>query len=113
INRARQLERLRTAGEIGAPLEAEVTIYAPPEQAQRFSALGDELRFLLITSQARVVATGTPPADSVPSGERLDRGETEHPAQVCALLASAPGRRERPAASGTLCALRRQYRRAR
>jgi isoleucyl-tRNA synthetase len=63
---ARQLERLRTAGEIGAPLEAEVTIYAPPEQAQRFSALGDELRFLLITSQAKVVATDTPPIDSVP-----------------------------------------------
>jgi isoleucyl-tRNA synthetase len=64
---ARQLERLRTAGEIGAPLEAEVTIYAPPEQAQRFGALGDELRFLLITSQAKVVATDTPPTDSVPS----------------------------------------------
>ena len=26
---ARQLERLRTAGQIGAPLEAEVAIYAP------------------------------------------------------------------------------------
>jgi isoleucyl-tRNA synthetase len=64
---ARQLERLRMAGRIGAPLEAEVTIYAPPEQAQRFGALGDELRFLLITSQAKVVATDTPPADSVPS----------------------------------------------
>ena len=64
---ARQLERLRTAGQIGAPLEAEVTIYAPPEQAQRFAALGDELRFLLITSQAKVVATDTPPPDSVPS----------------------------------------------
>jgi isoleucyl-tRNA synthetase len=64
---ARQLERLRTAGEIGAPLEAEVTIYAPAEQAHRFAALGDELRFLLITSQAKVVATDTPPADSVPS----------------------------------------------
>jgi len=64
---ARQLERLRTAGAIGAPLEAEVTIYAPPEQAQRFSALGDELRFLLITSQAKVVATDTAPIDSVPS----------------------------------------------
>jgi isoleucyl-tRNA synthetase len=64
---ARQLERLRMAGQIGAPLEAEVTIYAPPEQAQRFGALGDELRFLLITSQAKVVTTDTPPADSVPS----------------------------------------------
>jgi isoleucyl-tRNA synthetase len=64
---ARQLERLRTAGEIGAPLEAEVKIYAHPEQAQRFAALGDELRFLLITSQARVVATDSPPTDTVPS----------------------------------------------
>jgi isoleucyl-tRNA synthetase len=64
---ARQLERLRTAGEIGAPLDAEVTIYAPEAEAQRFDALGDELRFLLITSQAKVVATDTPPTDSVPS----------------------------------------------
>jgi isoleucyl-tRNA synthetase len=64
---ARQLERLRTAGEIGAPLEAEVVIYAPAAQAARFGALGDELRFLLITSQARVVETDTPPTDAVPS----------------------------------------------
>jgi isoleucyl-tRNA synthetase len=64
---ARQLERLRTAGQIGAPLEAEVTIYAPAEQARKFSALGDELRFLLITSQARVVESDAPPPDSVPS----------------------------------------------
>ena len=64
---ARQLERLRTAGQIGAPLEAEVTIYASAEQALRFGALGDELRFLLITSQAKVVSTDTPPPNSVPS----------------------------------------------
>jgi len=55
------------AGQIGAPLDAEVTIYAPPAEAQRFAALGDELRFLLITSQAKVVTTDTPPPDSVPS----------------------------------------------
>jgi len=64
---ARQLERLRTAGQIGAPLEAEVAIYAPGAQAQRFSALRDELRFLLITSQARVIESDAPPPDSVPS----------------------------------------------
>ncbi len=63
---ARQLERLRTAGAIGAPLEAEVTIYAPPAQAARFSALGDELRFLLITSQARVVEAEVPPIEAAP-----------------------------------------------
>jgi isoleucyl-tRNA synthetase len=61
----RELERLRSAGAIGAPLEAEVTIFAQPEQAARFRALHDELRFLLITSQARVIEVDTPPADAV------------------------------------------------
>ncbi|MGC1521405.1 MAG: isoleucine--tRNA ligase [Steroidobacteraceae bacterium] len=66
---ARDLERLRAAGEIGAPLDAEVTVYAPPAQAARFKALGDELRFLLITSQAHVVETGNPSASGVPTGQ--------------------------------------------
>jgi isoleucyl-tRNA synthetase len=61
----RELERVRSAGAIGAPLEAEVTIFAQPEQAARFRALHDELRFLLITSQARVIEVDTPPADAV------------------------------------------------
>jgi isoleucyl-tRNA synthetase len=64
---ARQLERLRTAGEIGAPLEAEVTVYASAEQAARLGALGDELRFLLITSQAHVEETDSRPPEAVPS----------------------------------------------
>ncbi len=64
---ARDLERLRTAGAIGAPLQAEVTIYAPAAQAARYAALDDELRFLLITSQARVVETDTPSAQGVPT----------------------------------------------
>ena len=66
---ARDLERLRAAGDIGAPLEAEVTIYAPAAQAKRFEALKDELRFLLITSQAHVVQTDTPPISAAPSSE--------------------------------------------
>ena len=66
---ARDLERLRAAGAIGAPLEAEVTIFAPAAQAGRFQALRDELRFLLITSQAHVVETDTPPASTVPTSE--------------------------------------------
>jgi len=66
---ARDLERLRAAGAIGAPLEAEVTIFAPAAQAGRFQALQDELRFLLITSQAHVVESDTPPASTVPTSE--------------------------------------------
>jgi len=62
---ARELERLRSAGAIGAPLEAEVEVFAPALQAPRFQALGSELRFLLITSQADVFERDTPPADAV------------------------------------------------
>jgi isoleucyl-tRNA synthetase len=62
---SRELERLRAAGEIGAPLEAEVTVFAPALSAARLSALADELRFVLITSQARVHERETPPADAV------------------------------------------------
>ncbi len=62
---ARELERLRTAGEIGAPLQAEVTVFAPAAAAARLQSLSDELRFVLITSQARVLERDPPPADAV------------------------------------------------
>ncbi|MFZ9708425.1 MAG: isoleucine--tRNA ligase [Steroidobacteraceae bacterium] len=59
---ARELERLREAGEIGAPLEAEVRVVCPPEEYAHLAALGDELRFFLITSAATVEqgVAGTP-----------------------------------------------------
>jgi len=66
---ARDLERLRAAGAIGSSLEAEVSVYAPPATAARLEALRDELRFLLITSQARVVETDTPAASTIPGSE--------------------------------------------
>jgi isoleucyl-tRNA synthetase len=66
---ARDLERLRSAGAIGAPLDAEVTVYAPAATAARFEALRDELRFLLITSYAQVIETDTPPPEAVPASE--------------------------------------------
>jgi isoleucyl-tRNA synthetase len=65
---ARELERLRTAGAIGAPLQAEVTVYAPAAQAARYAALQDELRFVLITSQARVIEADAEPPGAVASG---------------------------------------------
>ena len=37
-------------------LEAEVTVYAEPALAEYLLAVGDELRFVLITSAAKVVA---------------------------------------------------------
>jgi isoleucyl-tRNA synthetase len=61
----RELEKLRDAGSIGAPLDAEVDVYCSPDEYARFSALGDELRFFFITSHARVQRVeGAPPADA-------------------------------------------------
>jgi len=51
---ARELERLRAAGELGAPLEAKVDVYLDEAQHRRMAAIGDELRFVLITSAARL-----------------------------------------------------------
>jgi isoleucyl-tRNA synthetase len=65
---ARELERLRSGGRIGAPLEAGVIVYVTAQQAARYQALHDELRFLLITSQAKVT-TAAPPADAVQATE--------------------------------------------
>jgi len=58
----RELERLRVEGRIGAPLDAVVDLYCAPERRAALTALGDELRFLLITSEARVHAADVRPA---------------------------------------------------
>ena len=62
----RELEKLRDAGAIGGPLEAEVDIYVDGAGVHRYAALGDELRFFMITSSARIQA-GEAPADAVPA----------------------------------------------
>jgi len=52
------LENHRAAGEIGSSLQAEVDIAASGEKAELLRSLGDELRFVLITSRADVTAVG-------------------------------------------------------
>lgn len=49
------LEVLRKEGKVGSSLEAEITLYASNEIADVLEKLEDELRFVLITSQANVV----------------------------------------------------------
>jgi isoleucyl-tRNA synthetase len=65
---ARELERLRIAGAIGAPLDAELDVWCTPSQYPRFAALGTELRFLMITSEARVHQS-EPPSDAVAAAQ--------------------------------------------
>jgi len=50
----RQLENLRVAGEIGSSLAAEVELYANGDEAQFLRSFDDDLRFVFITSAARV-----------------------------------------------------------
>jgi len=63
----RELERLRVAEQIGAPLDADVTLYASPEWRAALDPLGDELRFVLITSEAHVADAGSRPAEALPT----------------------------------------------
>jgi isoleucyl-tRNA synthetase len=61
----KELERVRVAGGIGSGLEAEVDLWCGSELHDRLARLGDELRFVLITSAARVRLVGEPPQDAV------------------------------------------------
>ncbi|KFZ36592.1 isoleucine--tRNA ligase [Shewanella mangrovi] len=60
VNKA--LEQGRRDKVIGGALEAEVTLYADDVLAASLSKLGDELRFVLLTSKATVVALADAPA---------------------------------------------------
>ena len=50
----KELEALRIDGRIGSSLQAEVTISAPDDDFGALASLGDDLRFVMITSAARV-----------------------------------------------------------
>ena len=64
----RVLEIARNDKVIGGGLEAEVTVYANDEYRALLEQLGNELRFVLITSKAEVKALADKPAD-VAAGE--------------------------------------------
>jgi isoleucyl-tRNA synthetase len=51
----KELEGVRAAGGIGSSLQAEVEIHAAGENFRTLSGLGDDLRFVLITSRATLV----------------------------------------------------------
>ncbi|WP_248917480.1 isoleucine--tRNA ligase [Pseudomonas entomophila] len=61
----KELENQRTAKVIGGNLQAEVTLFAEEGLTADLGKLGDELRFVLITSAASVVPFVQAPADAV------------------------------------------------
>jgi isoleucyl-tRNA synthetase len=70
----RELERLRIAGQIGAPLDAVVELYGTLQWRATFERLGDELRFVLITSEARVFDAESRPADALEANPEGNAG---------------------------------------
>ena len=71
------LEKHRKDGKIRSALDAEIVLYADEDAFKALDALGDELRFLLITSDARVVPQASLSSGSqVPSSSGLTRGST-------------------------------------
>jgi len=62
---ARALEARREAGDIGSGLDASLTIYADGPLRAQLERLGDEMRFLFITSGAEVRAAAEHPADAL------------------------------------------------
>jgi isoleucyl-tRNA synthetase len=70
----KELETVRVAGGIGSSLQAEVTLHASPGTQALLGALGDDLRFVLITSQARVAAADADRVEVTPSAaKKCDR----------------------------------------
>jgi isoleucyl-tRNA synthetase len=66
---ARELERLRTLGSLGSSMEADVTVFVPDALAPQFAPIHDELRFLLITGDAKVTASSALPATAVKASQ--------------------------------------------
>jgi isoleucyl-tRNA synthetase len=54
VNKA--IEEVRTGGGVGSSLQAEVTVAAPPEMHALLASLGEDLKFVLITSKATLQA---------------------------------------------------------
>ena len=57
--RMTMIEAVRSAGQVGASLQAEITVHAAGDKYQALAALGDDLRFVFITSAAQVVAVSS------------------------------------------------------
>jgi isoleucyl-tRNA synthetase len=73
------LEALRDEGTIGSPLEAVVTVYADGSLLATLQQLGDELRFVFITSDASTAALAAAPDDAAAGdGFKVTVAASEH-----------------------------------
>ena len=78
----KEIENQRNAGKLGSALEADVSLYCGPQLKKQLDALEDELRFVLITSFAKVIPEHAGPVDTVVTevpGLALKIDATAHP----------------------------------
>ena len=61
----KEIENQRNAGKIGSALEAEVHLYCGAQLKKQLDVLENELRFILITSSAQVIAEHAGPLDTI------------------------------------------------
>jgi len=103
----KELEALRQDGRIGSSLQAEVTISAPDADCEALASLGEDLKYVMITSAARVERSENGGALAIavnPStGEKCARcwhwradvgADREHPALCCRCVDTLAGRDE-------------------
>ena len=77
----KEMENQRNAKAIGGNLQAEVTLYAEDSLVADLNKLGNELRFVLITSTASLAPLSSAPADAVETevaGLKLKVLKSEH-----------------------------------
>lgn len=76
---AKALEHLRDTGAIGSGLEATVVVYADGDLHASLRQLGDELRFVFITSEAMVAPLAdAPPGAAAGEGFKVSVGASKH-----------------------------------
>jgi isoleucyl-tRNA synthetase len=61
----KRIEALREAGKVGSSLQAEVDLHLWGERHAQIATLGDDLRFVLITSRATLHPASAPEDESI------------------------------------------------
>jgi isoleucyl-tRNA synthetase len=93
----KEIETLREQGRVGSSLQADVALTAPPEDYAVLASLGDDLKFVFITSSATVEPGGQLAARVVPSSAvkcercwhwRADVGSSAQHPTLCARCVS-------------------------
>ncbi|MEO5572898.1 MAG: isoleucine--tRNA ligase [Gammaproteobacteria bacterium] len=69
----KELEKLRVAGKIGSSLDAEVDLYCDADLYEELERLKDELRYVFITSYARIHPAAQRPSHAESVAEFADR----------------------------------------